>query len=93
MINYIPVLKCFLNNDFESNNPFDGFNFLTYLNNKFANENNLCAICLNEPVQLAHPCSCDHIFCFACLKEWAKFKKSCPLCRKNFRKIKISKTQ
>ncbi len=87
MINYIPVLKCFMNNESRSDNPFDGFNFFNLLENKFAKEKNLCPICLKEPVRPAHPCSCERAFCFACLKEWARFKKSCPICRKNFRKI------
>jgi hypothetical protein len=31
--------------------------------------------------------SCDHLFCFSCIGEWAEHENSCPLCKKRFEKI------
>lgn len=44
-----------------------------------------CAICLesmgdtNDTFKL--PCS--HAFCFVCLWQWTKIRKTCPVCRAN----------
>ena len=34
---------------------------------------------------------CDHSFCFKCINKWSKEKNTCPLCRKEFEKLKCNK--
>ncbi|KAI5626285.1 malignant fibrous histiocytoma-amplified sequence 1-like isoform X1 [Silurus asotus] len=45
-----------------------------------------CLICLNpfrgQPV--ASPQPCDHVYCLACITEWAKISNSCPVDRLKF---------
>jgi hypothetical protein len=42
-----------------------------------------CPICLNT-INVSDLCTtdCNHIFCYECLLEWLKKKKTCPNCRK-----------
>jgi hypothetical protein len=49
-----------------------------------------CCIC-QQPKKhseiLFRPNVCFHYFHYECIKNWEKCKKTCPLCRKNFKKI------
>jgi hypothetical protein len=38
-----------------------------------------CSICLSHSVELALPCL--HAFCSACIEDWHRHDRSCPLCR------------
>ena len=45
-----------------------------------------CSICfdrLSRPSRLP----CNHLFCLACIKQWAKVKNCCPLCKVRFLKV------
>ena len=45
----------------------------------------ICSICLN-PVHCFYykcKCNCKAIYHLDCLKSWFKYKKYCPICRKN----------
>ena len=46
-----------------------------------------CPICLGTITDKCTAESCFHSFCFVCLKEWAKQKAVCPLCKQPFSKI------
>ena len=49
-----------------------------------------CTICIEEIkyVTEARIDSCDHKFCFECIKAWAdKCENSCPNCKKKFKVI------
>jgi SNF2 family DNA or RNA helicase len=41
-----------------------------------------CTICLEEMIK-GSITKCGHVFCSDCLKNWLKFHKSCPMCKKN----------
>ncbi|KAK7081762.1 hypothetical protein SK128_025710 [Halocaridina rubra] len=47
----------------------------------------MCSICLGCITDRCVTDSCLHGFCLLCLKEWAKQKAVCPLCKLNFTKI------
>lgn len=52
---------------------------------------NQCPICCEEiEPPVATPESCNHHFCFSCLKEWAKIRHECPLDRGAFELILLS---
>ncbi|KAI5609295.1 E3 ubiquitin-protein ligase Topors [Silurus asotus] len=46
-----------------------------------------CPICLDRFVNVASVERCLHRFCFRCIREWAKNKAECPLCKQPFRSI------
>ncbi|XP_042859472.1 E3 ubiquitin-protein ligase Topors-like [Penaeus japonicus] len=46
-----------------------------------------CPICLGHITDKCVADSCLHSFCLVCLKEWAKQKAVCPLCKLTFTKI------
>jgi hypothetical protein len=48
-----------------------------------------CPICLGRVLKAAKPESCNHAYCFLCLKKWKKQSKKCPICRKIFNKIDL----
>lgn len=47
-----------------------------------------CPICYNFIRRKSRPNCCYHYFCRDCINQWSKFKKTCPLCRKNYINIK-----
>lgn len=49
-----------------------------------------CSICLENNFENSDPLrklGCDHIFHKHCIKDWMKLNKTCPLCRKEVKKI------
>ena len=48
-----------------------------------------CSICLDDDVKdnVASLDKCIHVFCFDCIKEWAKKSNVCPVCRSRYNKI------
>jgi hypothetical protein len=46
-----------------------------------------CVICMEPPSIRGKIQSCDHVFCFECIKKWSEHENSCPLCKKRFRQI------
>lgn len=46
-----------------------------------------CPICLDRFENISHLDRCLHRFCFKCIKEWAKNKAECPLCKQPFHSI------
>nr|DBA28186.1 TPA: hypothetical protein GDO54_008584 [Pyxicephalus adspersus] len=46
-----------------------------------------CPICLDRFDNISHLDRCLHRFCFKCIKEWAKNKVECPLCKQPFNSI------
>lgn len=46
-----------------------------------------CPICLGSFTDKCAAGSCLHNFCLVCLKEWAKQRPVCPLCKQSFTKI------
>ncbi|OON19836.1 PHD-finger [Opisthorchis viverrini] len=56
-------------------------------------ESNQCPICceaLQKPI--ATPESCNHTFCYVCLREWSRVRHECPLDRGAFELILLSDT-
>lgn len=49
-----------------------------------------CPICLQEFLKkiVCRPNFCSHQFCVECLVKWSEKQSSCPLCRKQYTKIK-----
>lgn len=44
-----------------------------------------CPICFNIfSKRKVSPNSCNHYFCFSCIKAWRNTRKICPLCRRDF---------
>ncbi|THD19064.1 PHD and RING finger domain-containing protein 1 [Fasciola hepatica] len=56
-------------------------------------ESHQCPICC-EPLQtpVAMPESCNHTFCYVCLREWSRVRHECPLDRGSFDLILLSDT-
>jgi hypothetical protein len=49
-----------------------------------------CSICLENNFENSDPLrklGCDHIFHKHCIKDWMKLNKTCPLCRKEVKKV------
>jgi hypothetical protein len=46
-----------------------------------------CAICLEEVNNIGIINSCDHKYCYDCIKRWSKETNKCPQCKKKFTKI------
>jgi len=46
-----------------------------------------CVICLDKPETRGRLNSCDHLFCFSCVKKWSEQENTCPLCKKRFTQI------
>lgn len=81
-------LKNFLSPETFNYNLF-GNNFLPNSNFQMSNNNSpyYYPICLQICKFPSKPDSCSHKFCYQCIKKWMKFKKSCPYCRRTFKKI------
>ncbi|XP_063770263.1 E3 ubiquitin-protein ligase Topors isoform X2 [Pseudophryne corroboree] len=52
-----------------------------------ASPDSKCPICLDKFDNVSHLNQCFHKFCFKCIKEWAKNKAVCPLCKQPFNSI------
>lgn len=46
-----------------------------------------CSICYNDEKENEVILCCGHSFCEECIKSWEKINKTCPLCRKDIKKI------
>lgn len=46
-----------------------------------------CPICLGKFKDKSFSDGCFHRFCFQCIREWAKVKSTCPLCKTPFKSI------
>lgn len=51
-----------------------------------------CAICLDRINDGCCAETCEHSFCFECLKRWAAIQPVCPLCKRKFTSIRHSFT-
>ena len=91
MNNQVIFLNCFMNDVNRKANVFDGFNFEKIAQNLNHHKSEICPICLKEPIRPTKTNICKHIFCYTCIKEWAKIKNVCPMCRMKFTKILSSK--
>jgi len=54
---------------------------LNKLNNKIEDEDKECSICL-DVICDGSVTKCGHIFCVECIKNSLKYKKKCPMCKK-----------
>jgi len=59
---------------------------LKYKKAKDENVNKICTICteniiLDQKIYIPKKC-CKSIFHYNCIKEWTKYKQTCPICRK-----------
>eukprot|EP01095_Lingulamoeba_sp_RSL-Kostka_P006065 TRINITY_DN1870_c0_g1_i2.p1 TRINITY_DN1870_c0_g1~~TRINITY_DN1870_c0_g1_i2.p1 ORF type:complete len:250 (+),score=85.20 TRINITY_DN1870_c0_g1_i2:95-844(+) len=50
-----------------------------------------CTICLNK-IEDCGILECKHVFCFNCIVEWTKISSTCPLCKKEVRRVKSKTT-
>ena len=50
-------------------------------------EPDTCCICLDTIKVRGQIDSCDHRYCFGCIKRWAKETNQCPQCKKRFHQI------
>lgn len=50
-------------------------------------KSNTCTICLETINLPSKVTGCDHIFCKECIDQWAEVSNTCPLCKKDFKKI------
>lgn len=59
----------------------------------YDNQAECCPICFRKlkSQEVGTPESCDHTFCVACLKEWAKNVNTCPVDRQKFSLILVRK--
>ena len=48
---------------------------------------NSCMICLDKINNPSKVNTCGHIFCKECIDQWTEVSNSCPLCKKEFKKI------
>ena len=48
---------------------------------------NSCMICLDKINNPSKVNTCGHIFCKDCIDQWTEVSNSCPLCKKEFKKI------
>eukprot|EP00754_Rhynchopus_humris_P041222 Rhum_TRINITY_DN24821_c0_g1::Rhum_TRINITY_DN24821_c0_g1_i1::g.180188::m.180188 len=48
----------------------------------------VCAICQDEPERPLGQLNCSHAFCYTCISQWAKRSNVCPMCKKRFLVIK-----
>lgn len=81
------TLPIFLGTNNSTMAVFDGFNFKSSID-KFNNEYfPICSICISFCKVPSKPNRCTHYFCYCCIKNWSKIKKSCPVCRSNFDNI------
>eukprot|EP00897_Mesotaenium_endlicherianum_P007087 jgi/Mesen1/6406/ME000329S05564 len=46
-----------------------------------------CGICLEPEFERGKLDSCDHLYCFPCIREWADVESRCPMCKRRFQKI------
>ncbi|KAF4651313.1 hypothetical protein FOZ61_010577 [Perkinsus olseni] len=50
-----------------------------------ADQNHTCSICFKDlENEKVWELTCGHYFCLDCIKEWSKFKRTCPVCREVF---------
>uniref|UniRef100_A0A7S0XGF1 RING-type domain-containing protein n=1 Tax=Chromulina nebulosa TaxID=96789 RepID=A0A7S0XGF1_9STRA len=47
-----------------------------------------CVICLDNIIEEGKIDSCTHTFCFQCIINWSKVTNLCPVCKKEFKKVK-----
>ena len=50
-----------------------------------------CAICLDKMTSTFSVIPCKHEFCEKCIFDWLEEHKTCPLCRCNVQKTKMTK--
>jgi hypothetical protein len=46
-----------------------------------------CGICLDDITDQGKINSCEHQFCFTCIKTWSDTSNTCPMCRERFVRI------
>lgn len=49
--------------------------------------NDQCPICLGDIENAAYVAFCLHSFCFTCIRQWARGRDACPLCRQPFERV------
>jgi hypothetical protein len=54
--------------------------------NVHSSKHGKCMICLNE-IRVYHVLHCGHIFHRACINDWFKIQKTCPVCRRDINVI------
>jgi exodeoxyribonuclease V len=55
---------------------------------KYDGAEDICNICLDK--KELRKTKCEHLFCNKCFKAWFSISETCPLCRMDFRKMKMS---
>jgi hypothetical protein len=50
-------------------------------------EEDVCCICLDVPKVRGKINSCDHRYCYCCIKRWSEETNTCPQCKKRFTKL------
>lgn len=50
-------------------------------------EEDVCCICLDVPKDRGKINSCDHRYCYGCIKRWSEETNTCPQCKKRFTKL------
>lgn len=50
-------------------------------------EEDICCICLDSIKVRGKLDSCDHRYCFDCIKRWSKETNQCPQCKKRFHQL------
>lgn len=93
-----------IRHNFKSDDVFDNYDFLSnstddhevHIQIEPDEVENQCSICMNDVKKKARPNTCQHLFCFKCLKKWATIKFNddedevalvCPICRGRFTTI------
>lgn len=50
-------------------------------------DSNMCMICIDKIKLPSQVTGCGHLFCKVCIDKWTHVSNSCPLCKKDYKKI------
>lgn len=85
------TLQCFMKDTRKKGDILQVLNLQDLLSKINENYNHICPICFNECKSPVKSISCNHIFCFDCLRTWLGINSKCPMCRRFVKKLLFMK--